>query len=562
MAIWLTKSHTIANGGCGVKDPGRGDVLTQARDFYRRRAWTDAYTSLAREDQMQPLGREDLELFGTSAYMSGRDAEFQRILERCHRAHLAAGDDTYAARSGFWLALNSLLHGQVGPATGWLARARRLIESRDCVEHGYLLLPLAEEKLAEGKTDDAQTAATSACEIGVRFNDVDLIACARHLQGRALVQRGQVSEGLALLDEAMLAVVAGELSPIMTGLMYCSVIDACRQVCALSRSREWTSAFAGWCEQQPQMMAFTGTCLVHRAEILQFKGAWPDAMSEAGRACDRCARANLRPPAGAFYQQGEIHRLQGNFTAAEDAYLQASKLGFEPQPGLALLRMAQGRLDIACAAISRAVEAATDPLHRTKLLPACIEIMVGAGEVGNARRASSELETLANDIGTDVLRALAGHASGAVELAGGDARTALVFLRRAFDMWQQLEVPYDAARARILLGVACRSLGDTDTATLEFRAARSVLEQLGAAPDLARLHTIERGETRAHPQLLTPRELQVLRLVGAGNTNKRIARELSLSERTIDRHVSNILTKLNVSSRTAAITFAYDHELL
>ena len=544
-----------------MKDPAMSDALAQGRDFYRRRAWADAYRCLADADQTQPLSREDLELFGNSAYMSGRDAEFQSILERCHRAHVAAGDNTRAARIGFWLALNSLLHGQVGPATGWLARARRLIESRDCVEHGYLLLPAAEQNLAEGKPDAAHSAATSACEIGVRFNDVDLTACARHLQGRALVQRGQIREGLALLDEAMLAVVAGELSPIMTGLMYCSVIDACQQVCALSRSREWTSAFAGWCEQQPEMLAFTGTCLVHRAEILQFQGAWPDAMSEAARACDRCARANRRPPAGAFYQQGEILRLRGNFTAAEDAYLQASELGCEPLPGLALLRMAQGRLDVARASISRAVEAATDPVHRAKLLPAYIEIMLAAGETQNARQASTELEALAHHIDTDVLHALAGHVRGAVELADRDARTALVLLRRAFDIWQHLEVPYDAARARILLGIACRSLGDTDTAALEFRAARSVFEQLGAAPDLARLDTIERGETRSHPGGLTSRELQVLRLVAAGKTNKSIARELSLSERTVDRHVSNILTKLNVSSRTAAITYAYDHEL-
>ena len=236
-------------------------------------------------------------------------------------------------------------------------------------------------------------------------------------------------------------------------------------------------------------------------------------------------------------------------------------MGREPQPGLALLRMAQGRLDVARASISRAVEAATDRLHRAKLLPAYVEIMLAVGEIQNARRASSELETLANHIDSDVLHALAGHVRGAVELADRDARTALGFLRRAFDIWQHLEVPYDAARARILLGIACRSLGDTDTAALEFRTARSVFEQLGAAPDLARLDTIERGEPRSGPEVLTSRELQVLRLVGAGKTNKSIARELLLSERTVDRHVSNILTKLNVSSRTAAITHAYDHKL-
>lgn len=539
-----------------------GDVLADAHDFHRRRAWADAYGSFVCADQMQHLGRDDLEAFGTCAYMSGRDAEFQSILERCHRAHVAAGEPARAARIGFWLALNSLLNGQVGSATGWLTRARRLIESCDCVEQGYLLLPVAEQNLVQGKTDDAHTVATNACEIGVRFDDADLTACARHLQGRALVQRGQIRAGLALLDEAMLAVVAGELSPIMTGLMYCSVIGTCQQVCALSRSREWTSAFCGWCEQQPEMLAFTDTCRVHRSEIRQLEGAWADAMSEAARVCDRCARANRRPPAGALYQQGEIHRLQGHFTAAEDAYLQASKLGYEPQPGLALLRMSQDRLEVARAAISRAVETTADPVDRTKLLPAYVEIMLAAGEIQSASRAAAELEAVANQVEMDLFHGLAGHAGGAVELANGNARRALVLLRRAFGIWQQLEVPYHAASARILLGVACRALGDFDTATLEFRAARSVLGQLGAAPDLDRLDIIERGDTRGHAQLLTSRELQVLRLVAAGTTNKGIARALSLSERTVDRHISNILTKLNVSSRTAAATYAYDHKLL
>ena len=538
---------------------GMGDLLVQGREYWRRRAWNDAYRSLAAADRIEPLGRDDLELFGTSAYMAGMDAEFQGILERCYRSHVDAGDSARAARSAFWLALSSLLQGQAGPATGWLARARRLIASPDCVEQGYVLLPVAEQHLAEGKAQAAQTLASSACEIGLRFNDVDLITCARHLQGRALVQQGQIREGLALLDEAMLAVVAEELSPMMTGLMYCSVIDACRQVCALSRAREWTAAFARWCEQQPDMLAFTGPCLVHRAEILTLQGSWPDAMSEAARACDRSARANRRPPAGAFYQQGEIHRLRGHFKAAEDAYLHASQLGGEPQPGLALLRMAQGRLDMARAAISRAMDAATDPTARTKLLPAYIQIMLAAGDIQHARRACGELQALADQIGTDALRALADHATGAVELADGDAGAAAALVRRAFDRWQQLEAPYEAARARMLLGLACRALGDTDTASLEFRAARGVFQQLDAAPDLARLDAMESAERQPH--VLSHRELQVLRLIAAGNTNKNIARELSLSERTVDRHVSNILGKLNVSSRTAAITYAYDHKL-
>ena len=543
-------------------DRGTLDNLERGRESYRRRAWADAYAAFSAADQASPLDPDDLDLMATCAYLTGRDLDFQRILERAYHLNVAAGDQTRAARTAFWLGLTCLLRGETGIATGWLSRAGRLIESRDCVEQGFLLVPLAEQELVKRNADAAHTASSNAAAIGQRFGDADLIACARHLQGRALLQQGRVKPGLALLDEAMLTALAGELSPIVTGLIYCSVIEACQQACALSRAREWTSAFSRWCEQQPDMLAFTGTCLVLRAEILQFQGAWPDAMKEATRACDRSARANRKPPAAAFYQQGEIFRLQGNFSKAEEAYRNASRLGCEPQPGLALLRMAQGRLDAACAAIRRIVNATTDPLERTKLLPAYIEIMLAAGVVQDARSACAELEEFAKNIDTDLLHALAAHARGAVELAAGDARAALDPLRRAFQRWQQLEAPYAAARVRMLLGMACRSLGDAETAALEFGAARTDFQQLGAAPDLARLDAVEHENTRTKRHLLTTRELEVLRLIAAGKTNKRIARDLSLSERTIDRHVSNILTKLNVPSRAAAIAYAYDHELL
>ena len=542
-------------------DRGTLENLERGRESYRRRAWADAYAAFSAADQASPLGPDDLDLMATCAYLTGRDLDFQRVLQRAYHLNVAAGDQTRAARTAFWLGLTCLLRGETGIATGWLSRAGRLIESRDCVEQGFLLVPLAEQELVKRHADAAHAASSNAAAIGQRFGDADLIACARHLQGRALLQQGRVKPGLALLDEAMLTALAGELSPIVTGLIYCSVIEACQQVCALSRAREWTSAFSRWCEQQPDMLAFTGTCLVLRAEILQFQGAWPDAMKEATRACERSARANRKPPAAAFYQQGEILRLQGNFSKAEEAYRNASRLGCEPQPGLALLRMAQGRLDAACASIRRIVNATTDPLERTKLLPAYIEIMLAGGVVQDARSACAELEECAKNIDTDLLHALAAHARGAVELAAGDARAALDPLRRAFQRWHQLEAPYAAARVRMLLGMACRSLGDTETAGLEFDAARTDLQELGAALDLARLDAVEHEHTRAKRHLLTIRELEVLRMIAAGKTNKRIARHLSLSERTIDRHVSNILTKLNVPSRAAAIAYAYDHQL-
>jgi ATP/maltotriose-dependent transcriptional regulator MalT len=538
------------------------DILQEGRESYRRRAWANAYTSLSLADQTCPLGVEDLELLWTAAYLIGRDLESEKILERVHHAHVATGDQVRAARSAFWLGFSVLLRGEIGHATGWLSRARRLLDSRDCVEQGYLLLPAAEQCLTEGNIESALGAADRAVAIGDRFGDADLLACARHVQGRALLEQGQIKSGLALLDEAMLAVTAGELSPITTGLIYCSVIEACQQVYALSRVREWTAALSRWCQQQPAMVAFRGTCLVRHAEILQFHGAWRDAMAEACRACERSQDANWKPPGAALYRQGEIHRLRGEFGKAEDAYRRASQLGYEPQPGLALLRMAQSRTDVACAAIRRAKGAATNRLQRTKLLPSYIEIMLATGDLQEARSACHELEELAQSVDTDALRVMAAHSRGVVELAEGDARAALGSLRRAFEGWQQLEAPYAAASVRMLIGVACRSLGDEETAGLEFGAARTTFQQLAAAPDLARLDTFENREASTHRFQLTTRELQVLRLVAAGKTNKAIATELSLSERTIDRHVGNILTKLDVPSRAGAAAHAYRYKLL
>ena len=407
-----------------------------------------------------------------------------------------------------------------------------------------------------GQADAAYATAGQAVEIGECFRDADLTAAARHLQGRVLIEQGKVVVGLKRLDETMLAVVAGELSPIMTGLMYCSVIDACRQVYALGRAREWTCAFSSVCEQQPEMVAFSGTCLVHRAEIMQLQGAWLDAMTEASRACEHAQRCDRRPPGAALYQQAEIHRLRGEFAKAEEAYRSASELGCEPQPGLALLRLAQGRTDAACAAIRRLTSATSDRLRRARLLPAYLEIMLAIGDVDEVRRARDELQELAQGFDSDVLRAVVVQADGAIAIAEGNAHAALDPLRSAFELWERLEAPYEAARVRVLIGHACRVLKDDEAAELEHTAAKLVFERLGAGPDLARL---DAPRTAAHP--LSARELQVLRLISNGRTNKQIADQLSLSERTIDRHVSNILDKLDVQSRAAATAYAYDHAI-
>lgn len=543
---------------------GRLATLKEGRESYQRRAWSHAYRWLSLADRATPLGSEDLELLAMSAYLVGRDDDYLHTLERAHQAYLDAGKDVQAARCAFWLGLRLFFRGEMGRATGWFARAQRLLEreGHECAERGYLLLPVVEQQLAAGDCEAAYASAATAVEIGERCRDADLIACARHQQGRIRLQQGLVKRGLALLDEVMVAVTAMELSPLVTGLMYCSVIQACQEIYAFGRAGEWTAALARWCDEQPEMVAFTGICRVHRAEIMQLHGAWQDAIEEAQRSCERSQGVDQQAAAAAFYQQAEVYRLRGEFAAAEEAYRHAGQLGGESQPGLALLRLAQGRTDAACAAIRRVVSTTTDRLQRAKLLPAHIEIMLATGDIQEAGNACRELKDIAETFETDVLRAMAGQARGAIDLAEGDARAALGPLRRALKVWRQVGVPYEAARVRMLMGLTCRSLGDDEAAELELDTARAVFAQLGAAPELARLDSLGKGPTSVHPPPLTTREFQVLRLIAAGKTNKAIAAASSLSERTIDRHVSNILSKLNVPSRAAATAYAYDHKLI
>jgi DNA-binding NarL/FixJ family response regulator len=542
---------------------GETDQLARGRKAYERRAWDDAYRHLSVADEASPLGVEDLERRATAAYLAGLDDAYLRALERTHHAYLDDGNSLRAARAAFWLGLRMAFRGEAGRANGWFGRARRLLqrEGKACAEEGYLLLPSAEQQLEAGASEAAYATANRAAEIGDQFGEADLSACARHVQGRVLIQQGEVEKGLALLDEAMVAVTAGELSPIMTGLIYCSVIYACQRVYAVDRAREWTDALAQWCAGQSQLVSFTGTCLVHRAEVMQMNGAWRDAIEEARRACKVSQGSELPIPGAAYYQQAEVHRLRGEFAKAEDSYRQASRHGWEPLPGLALLRLAQWRIEPAAAAINRALRAAKDRLLRTRLLPAGVEIMLASGDLASAQGACRELEESADRFRTVALQAMAAQATGAVALTAGDHQDALSALTRAFQLWLQVGAPYSAARTRELMGLACRGLGDEEGASLELAAAREAFENLGAAPDIARIDCTAPFSVGPRSSGLTRRELNVLRLVATGKTNKVIAAELRLSEKTIDRHLSNIFNKLDVSSRTAAAAWAYRHGL-
>lgn len=515
----------------------------------------------------------DFERKATAAYMAGRHDDYALLLERAHADHREAGQPRRASRCAFWLGLHHALRDEMAQASGWFGRAGRLIEDEECVEQGYLLLPRVLQAQAGGDWDVAAAAAERALEVAGRFDDRDLATLALHAKGLSHVRAGRLDEGLGLLDEAMVAVIAGELSPLVSGLVYCSVLEGCRDAFEIHRAAEWTSALAAWCEGQPDLVAFSGECLMHRADILRLSGAWSESLAEAERARARFEQTgNPGLRARAWYQQGEVMRLRGEIEASLALYARASRDGYEPQPGLALLRLAQGDADSAEAAIRRAAGETRDPLGRARLLPAFVVIMLAAGDVEAAREASEELSTIAESRRTDLLAAMAASARGAVSLAEGDGWNALVALRTAGHLWQALDAPYENARGRELIGLACAAVGDAESARLELEAARVAFERLGAALDASRVRsrlgsgdagdgsrTPGAGEA-SHP--LTDREVEVLRLVAAGRSNREIAAELVISEHTVARHLQNIFAKIDVSSRTAAAAYAFEHGLM
>ena len=538
-------------------------AVDEGREAYAREAWSEAYSRLLAAHQGGPLGPDDVELLAMAAYLIGRDEESDDWLERAHQGHLRRGDVPRAVRCAFWLGIGFMDRGEFARGGGWLARAQRLLDEGgyDCVERGYLLFPEALERLEGGDPAAARELFAEAAGIGRRFADADLITLARLGEGATLPRLGQVDEGVALLDEAMVAVTAGDVSPIVVGMSYCIVIDTCREMFDVRRGREWTSVLDRWCERHPDQVPFRGQCLLHRSELLQAQGRWAEALAEAERARRAFSTPEPRPAVGAaHYQRGELHRLRGEFPEAEAAYQEASAWGRVPLPGLACLRLAEGDAGAASAAIRRATGEASDPVSRAALLPAYVEIVLAAGDVAAARAGADELAAVAGLLGAPLLHAAAAFADGAVLLAEEDASGACAALQRAWRGWRELGVPHEAARASALMAAACDTLGDRATAVLQREAARATFAELGAAPELARLPPDGRGRARSpRASPLTGREREVLALVASGRTNRAIAEQLFLSEKTVARHVSNIFAKLGVSSRSAATAWAYEN---
>ncbi|HXJ86852.1 MAG TPA: LuxR C-terminal-related transcriptional regulator [Candidatus Binatia bacterium] len=498
-----------------------------------------------------------------ASLLIGQEREGLEMLARAHQSFLRLGETRAAARCAFWLGFVALLSSDLAQASGWLSRAERLLASdSECVEKGYLFLPVGYRFVHENEPVSAYKAFVEAGNFGRRFRDPDLVALALQGQGRSLIRQGEIVRGVTLLDEAMVAVTAGEVSPLTAGGVYCSVLDACGEIFDLRRAQEWTSALERWCALQPDIVPYRGQCMVRRAEILQLHGAWDDAMAQAREACERFSRPARLEAGSAFYRLAELHRMRGEFEQAEKAYREAGRWQRIPHPGMALLRLAQGHVEVANSSIRRIADEVCDLGHRTRVLDSYVEIVLATKDVAAARAAAEELQRLAQRFNAPLVHAMSARATGEVLLAEHDAKGALAELRRSWNLWCELDAPYDAARTRVLMASACKELDDCDAAKLELELAREVFQRLGAGPDLARLEALLRKNAGSTQSILTAREVQVVRLIASGKTNRAIAVKLGISEKTVARHISNIFNKLGISSRSAATAFAYQHELV
>ena len=537
------------------------DDLARARQAYERREWVTAYAALSDVDAAA-LDADDFARLAMAAFLVGRKNDCVQALQRAYQAHLDRGEVLPAVRCGFWLAMTLISTGEPAVGTGWVGRCQRLLEdvTEDVVERGYLVQLLMFRHIFSGEFEQASELAAQLTDYGRRFRDPDLAANGLNAQGRMLMYSGRVPEGLALLDEAMVGVSTGDVSPIFAGEIYCSLIEACQEVSDYGRAAEWTSALTAWIDAQPGLVPFTGQCAVHRGQIMRIRGAFAAAVEEFTLATERYAAADTPAPAGqAMAECGEVLRILGDLPAAESAYERAVGFGHEGQPGRSLLWLDRGRPASAIGAVHRLLAEPLDPVHRSQLLPGAVEVVLAAGEVDPAAELADELASIAEVFGSVALRAMAAYARGSVLLASGQADAAAPELRRAMAVWRSLDAPYEAARARLQLGRALRALADEESAAGEIAAARDEFGKLGAVPaerEAARLL----GAT--HPAGLTDREVEVLRLVARGSSNPDIAATLVLSEKTVARHLSNIFTKLDVGSRTAAAAFAFDNGLV
>ncbi|HEX9683275.1 MAG TPA: LuxR C-terminal-related transcriptional regulator [Acidimicrobiales bacterium] len=538
------------------------DTLAVARGHLARWAWDEAFDA-ARSAGVAP-GRAEadrLDMVAEAAWWLGRLDECIDAREQAYARYEAVGDRLRAGQCAVWLWEHHQMKARPAIAGAWLRRARHALEAdTESIEFGNLVLREAELAHGSGDLDGATTLARDALRLGQELPSADLEAEALQTIGRVLIDAGRAADGLAHLDEAMLSAVEGRLGPYTTGKVYCSLISACEELGDLRRAAEWTDATLRWSSENHPLAMWPGICRVHHAALLQLRGDWGAAEREARQACVELDGFHVPNVAAGYIEIGEIRRRLGDLHGAEEAFARAEELCGQQSAGLALVRLAQRRVDEATAIITRMLaEHTSNQLARGKLLPARVQIAIAARDLDTATAAASELERIATDNESPVLSAAALSSRGRLQLAQGDTSAACATLRQAVQRWQQLEVPYEVATARLLLGQACRDGGDEDGATRSLASAAAIFDRLGASLDAG--HIRDLTSPSSLPAGLTAREAEVLSLVASGQTNKEIAATLHRSERTVARHLSNIFTKVGVTSRTAAAGFAYENGL-
>jgi DNA-binding CsgD family transcriptional regulator len=534
---------------------------TPAEQLDARDAWRRTHDRLVARDRAT-LSAGDLDTLAEAYFWLDRPDDSVTARRQAYARHLVSGDRRRAAAAAWQLYYDHALVGEMAVANGWLERARQHVEPRDgSTIDGFVSVAEADHAHGHGDLAAALGHAERAVAVGVDTGDRDLLAMARQTQGRLLVASGQLAEGMARLDDAMVSVIDGELRPLFTGWVYCSVLGVCHDVADLGRAAEWTGAALRWCEGLGDGRLYPGLCRVHRVELASLGGAWTTAEREARRACDELLAHDPRYAGEAIYLAADLARMRGDLEAAIAGFQQAHAFGREPQPGLALVWLDQGRVAVAVAALRSSLRPGpVAPMARAGLLAALIDAELAQSEVTRAAVVVDELLTLAAATCSPYLQAITADRQGALALARSEADAALTLLRGALAGWRSLGMPYAAARTQVALADATLACGDEATARLELRSALDGFERLGAVRDAERV----RGMLAAAPDTATPltrRELEVLRHVARGRTNRQVGAALVISEHTVARHLSNIFTKLGVASRAAATAYAYEHDL-
>jgi DNA-binding CsgD family transcriptional regulator len=529
--------------------------LTRARELHAASRWEEACSEYAAADAVEPLAVRDLEAYAEAAQVSARGTEAVALLRRVFELRVGADEIEDAAYAAFWLWWAHFTGNELVQANGWLQQVGRTL-GPELAGSPWLRIP---EAMFHGMTGNRSQAEDLLRAI-VESNRGDIVPWALSVWGQTLIDAGRLPDGLDRLEEAMAALYDGGLSARVTPWIYCAAVRGCCLARDFARARAWNRSMAGWLDSLTSLGgAYLGNCRIYRSRLMCLTGAWRDALNEIAAVCE-----DLDGYAGwvcghAFYQLGEVQRLRGDWEIAEEAYRRAAQYGCATQPGLSLLRLAQGDVEAASAGVRRALAEVTTMPDRLDLLKAAVTVHVEEGDLEAARDAVTEFESLTAELTTAAIEAEGSAIKGALALAAGDAGAALPLLRRAVGAWQTQDAPHEVAKLNVLIGQACRALGDHDGAQLEFSAARETFERLGARPDLMQLERIASG---AGSHGLTHRELQVLCAIAQGKSNRAIANELHLSERTVHRHVANIFTKLGVDSRTAAVAHAIKQRIV